>query len=104
MKNTSFYAVNLCNVFHQPKEVKLEIKEYVEKGMEDLSVRSILREISSDLNIRHILSELKDSKNIGKKLIKIENSVAVRKLNVKKPNKFICQAKSAYLIYGEYFD
>ncbi|XP_018570431.1 fatty acid synthase-like [Anoplophora glabripennis] len=100
LRNTSFYAVDLENVFYQAKEVKEDIRKWMIQGLEELVVRPLHREIVADQNIENILSTIKKSSNIGKVLISIDNTLSINKLNVKKPNKFICDSKSSYLIYG----
>ncbi|KAJ8922067.1 hypothetical protein NQ315_008708 [Exocentrus adspersus] len=100
LRNTSFYTVDLENVFYQAKEVKEEIKKLITLGLESLVVRPLQREIVTHQNIDCILSTIKSSSNIGKVLIKIENTLSLNKLNVAQPNKFICDSKSSYLVYG----
>lgn len=48
-----------------------------------------------------IFSNIKKASNIGKAIINIENNISLNKLNVKRPNQFICDPKSSYLVYGK---
>ncbi|CAH0563662.1 unnamed protein product [Brassicogethes aeneus] len=100
LKNTSFYSVNLENIFNVPHEVKMELKGLIENGIDQRAVRPLVRKIVIHQNIESILSNLKKSSNVGKVLIKINNKLAMNKLNVEKPSQFICDAKSSYLVYG----
>ncbi|CAG9823792.1 unnamed protein product [Phaedon cochleariae] len=100
LRNASFYVVNLENVFMQPKDVKEEIRSMIVKGIENFIVRPLHREVVSHYNVANILNTIKDSSNIGKIAIIVNNNFSVNKLNVNKPNKFICSSKSSYFIYG----
>lgn len=55
LRNTSFYAVDLENVFYQAKEVKEEIRKLMIQGIESLVVRPLHRDIVAHQNIENIL-------------------------------------------------
>ncbi|KAJ8980787.1 hypothetical protein NQ317_004788 [Molorchus minor] len=100
LRNTSFYAVDLGNVFNQPKDVKEEINKLMTDGIERLVVRPLQRKTVAHQDVETILSNLKQNTNIGKILIKIDNNLSLSKLDVDKPNRFICDSKNSYLVYG----
>ncbi|CAH2007391.1 unnamed protein product [Acanthoscelides obtectus] len=100
LKNTTFETVNLENVFHQPKEVKEEIKKLVYKGLDSWFVRPGPNEVVEHFNVAGMLSEMKDVSNINKIVIKVGEYLKPSRLNVNQPNKFACSAKSCYVVYG----
>ncbi|KAJ8961709.1 hypothetical protein NQ318_021309 [Aromia moschata] len=55
LRNISFYAVNLEDVFTQPKEVKEELNRLMIDGINRLLVRPIKRKIVSHQNVDEIL-------------------------------------------------
>nr|CAH7755304.1 unnamed protein product [Callosobruchus chinensis] len=100
LRNTSFETVNLENVFQQPKEVKEEIRKLVYKGLDGWYVRPAPYEVVEHHNVAEILSEMKKISNMKKILIKVGDSLKPSRLNVNQPNKFACNPKSCYVVYG----
>ncbi|KAJ8967373.1 hypothetical protein NQ314_002933 [Rhamnusium bicolor] len=56
LRNTSFYTVDLENVFIQSDEIKSEIKKFMTEGIDNQAVRPLLRKIVNHQNIDVILS------------------------------------------------
>ncbi|EEZ97866.2 fatty acid synthase [Tribolium castaneum] len=100
LKNTSFFVVKLENIFLESNEVKQEIRDMVQKGIESKTVRPINRKVVEHYNIVEILNSLSQSGNVGKILIKINNNLLMNKFILNNPSQFICDSKSSYLIYG----
>nr|XP_023020295.1 fatty acid synthase-like [Leptinotarsa decemlineata] len=100
LRNPSFYVVDLNNICSLPREVKKEIRELVENGIENFTVRPLVRQVMTRNDVDNMLSKMKSSGHIGKIVLKISDNFSVNKLNVKKPNTFICNAKQSYLVYG----
>ncbi|KAG5891273.1 hypothetical protein JTB14_019643 [Gonioctena quinquepunctata] len=100
LRNPSFYVVDLEDIFDQPKEVKEEIRKLVTEGIDKFIVRPLPREVVTRSNVENMLGKLKDSANIGKLVIQVNDNFSVNRLNVKRPNKFICNSKQSYLVYG----
>ncbi|KAL1508883.1 hypothetical protein ABEB36_003705 [Hypothenemus hampei] len=99
LRNVSFYAVNL-DLISQPDEIKQEVKKLVQEGLDSRLIVPIWRVVYNHHDIRVILNNLKKSSNIGKAVIALNTNVPLSKLNVKKPNQFICDPKASYLVYG----
>ncbi|RZB84952.1 fatty acid synthase, partial [Asbolus verrucosus] len=100
LKNTSFFVVDLQNIFIASDEVKEGLRDMVQKGIENLSVRPINRKVVEHQDIAQILSSLSNHGNIGKTLIKISNNLSLNKFILNNPSQFICDAKNSYLVYG----
>ncbi|XP_060524806.1 fatty acid synthase-like [Cylas formicarius] len=100
LRNTSFYAVDFCDVINQSSEIKEDLKQMLREGIEKLSVRPLFRRVVDHQDVGAILRTIKQGGNLGKAVINIDNTLSMSKLNVKKPTQFICDPKSSYLIYG----
>ncbi|XP_066247499.1 fatty acid synthase-like [Euwallacea similis] len=100
LKNVSFYAVNL-EITTESDGVKEEIRQLVEDGLlRKKCISPIWRIVYNHQDVAEILKNIKKSSNIGKALLKLETNTLLNKLNVKRPNQFVCDPKGSYLIYG----
>ncbi|CAG9765257.1 unnamed protein product [Ceutorhynchus assimilis] len=99
LRNVSFYAVDL-NIINQSDEVKMEIKQLVQDGIGKRTVTPLWRVVYNHQDVGEILNNIKKASNIGKAVLNVDNNISLNKLNVRRPNQFICDPKSSYLIYG----
>ncbi|KAK4881873.1 hypothetical protein RN001_005192 [Aquatica leii] len=100
LKNVSIIGLCPEDIFDELDEVKQEIYEYVQKGLESLVVRPLRREIVEHQDIELLLNKLKDPERIDKYVIKISNTLAMGQFNINKTDQYICDPRSSYLIYG----
>lgn len=100
LKNTSFYVVKLENIFLESTEIKQDIRKMVQQGIDNKTVRPIIRKVVEHYDIVEILKSLGEAGHIGKILIKTNNNLSMNKFILNNPSQFICDSKSSYLIYG----
>ncbi|XP_044760998.1 fatty acid synthase-like [Coccinella septempunctata] len=100
LRNISFYVVDFNELLNEDDSVKNEIRECVQKGLEELAVRPLHRKVVESQDVKLILNNMRNNGNIGKTVIKVNNTLEMNKFNVKNTNQFICDGKSSYLIYG----
>ncbi|GJQ69352.1 hypothetical protein Trydic_g6479 [Trypoxylus dichotomus] len=100
LRNTTFAVVVPENIFDLPIEDKETLRDLVQKGMETFHVRVLPREICTKVCLKTIIEKLTHKDNIGKILVKVTPDMGVNYLNLDKPNRFICDPKSSYLIHG----
>ncbi|KAK9878926.1 hypothetical protein WA026_003749 [Henosepilachna vigintioctopunctata] len=100
LRNVSFYVVDFNNLLTYSDEVKKELKEWVTEGLKELAVRPLHRLVVEHQDIKKILNDMRTRSVVGKTVIKIDKTIELNKFNVQKSDQFICDARSAYLIYG----
>lgn len=100
LKNVSITGVCPEEIFDEPVDVKEEIRDLVSKGLKDLVVRPINREIVEHQDIASSLRKLKDIEFFGKIVIKLKDTLAVGQFNINKTDQYICNPNGSYLIYG----
>ncbi|KAB0802399.1 hypothetical protein PPYR_04585 [Photinus pyralis] len=100
LKNVSITGVCAEEIFDEPDDVKEEVRAHVTKGLEDLVVRPIKREIVEHQDIASSLRKLKDVEYNGKIVIKLQDNLAIGQFNISKTDQYMCNPSGSYLIYG----
>ncbi|XP_072398837.1 fatty acid synthase-like [Diabrotica undecimpunctata] len=100
LRNVSFYCVDLNKIFFKEKDIKAELNKLIEEGLANYTVRPLKREVIKKDEVADVMSILQNRETIGKIVVETGNTMNINKINFKDPNRFICNAKDSYLIWG----
>ncbi|CAG9841081.1 unnamed protein product [Diabrotica balteata] len=100
LRNVSFYCVDLNKIFFKEKDIKAELNKLIEEGLANYTVRPLKREVIKKDEVADVMSILQNRETIGKIVVETGNTMNINKINIKDPNRFICNSKDSYLIWG----